>query len=295
MARLANDRCRSMGVALGACSLPQTGRPNFEIGDEDMEIGMGIHGEPGMRRERLASADTVTDALMAPVLDELDLKAGDRVAVLVNGLGATTQLELFLIFRRVRQILSERDIVIHANWVGEYATSLEMAGASITLLKLDETLARLLDHPCRTAALTVGAPPSLRSDVVRSSRQVKSAKHAVLVDRATLETSGSITPDVFLSMMRAVADDIHLQKDWLSELDGVIGDGDHGVTMNIGWTAVRGALDELAPDALISQICETIARPFLQRWGHLRVRSMQVPSAVPPWRSTAASISMEQR
>ncbi len=98
LARLANDRCRSMGVALGACSLPQTGTPNFEIGPEDMEIGMGIHGEPGMRRERLQPADAVTDVLMAPVLLELDLKKGDRVAVLVNGLGATTQLELFVIF-----------------------------------------------------------------------------------------------------------------------------------------------------------------------------------------------------
>ena len=286
LALLANDRCRSMGVALGACSLPQTGRPNFEIGDEDMEIGMGIHGEPGMRREPLAPADAVTDTLMAPILDELDLRAGDRVAVLVNGLGATTQLELFLIFRRVRQILSERDIIIHANWVGEYATSLEMAGACITLLKLDETLTRLLDHPCRTAALTVGAPLSVRPDAVRSTRQVRKRMDAVIVDRADLNASGSVTPDIFVSLMRAVEEAIHVQKDWLSELDGVIGDGDHGVTMDIGWTAVGTALDQLPQDALISQVCETIALAFLTAVG-----ASSGPLYASAFRSAAAAVS----
>ena len=154
LARLANEKCRSMGVALGACSLPQTGTPNFEIGPEDMEIGMGIHGEPGMRRVPLASADAVVDILMEPILAELELHNGDSVAVLVNGLGATTQLELFVLFRRVHNILQNKGIHIHARWVGEYATSLEMAGASVTILKLDDTLTRLLDHPCRTPAVS---------------------------------------------------------------------------------------------------------------------------------------------
>lgn len=285
LARLANDRCRSMGVALGACSLPQTGRPNFEIGAEDMEIGMGIHGEPGMRREPLAPADAVTDVLMAPVLDELDLRTGDRVAVLVNGLGATTQLELFLIFRRARQILDDKGIRIHANWVGEYATSLEMAGASVTLLKLDDTLTRLLDHPCRTPALTVGAPPAPRSDAARSTRQAQAKKDVAVVDRTALDAHGRVTPDVFLSMMRRVGAAIHENKDWLSELDGVIGDGDHGVTMDIGWTAVGEALDGLPQDALIAQTCETIAQAFLTAVG-----ASSGPLYAGAFRSAAAAV-----
>jgi dihydroxyacetone kinase phosphoprotein-dependent L subunit len=266
-AQLANDQCRSMGVALGACSLPQTGTPNFEIGPEDMEIGMGIHGEPGMRRERLAPADAVTDVLMEPILRELELQEGDRVAVLVNGLGATTQLELFLIFRRVKQILAAKGIEIHANWVGEYATSLEMAGASVTLLKVDDHLVRLLDHPCRTPALTVGALVAPRPDEKRSVRQTVNVTVAAVIDRTALVAEGRVTPEMFQSMMRAVASAIHQEKDWLSKLDGVIGDGDHGVTMDIGWTAVCKVLDGQTQDAVIAQTCESIAHAFLTAVG----------------------------
>lgn len=267
LARLANDRCRSMGVALGACSLPQTGVPNFEIGPQDMEIGMGLHGEPGMRREPLAAADTVTDVLMEPILAELQLVEGDRVAVLVNGLGATTQLELFVLFRRVRRILEEKGIVIHANWVGEYATSLEMAGASITLLKLDETLTTLLDHPCRTPALTVGNSTADETGFVRSARRVRAAEKAEATDRQSLKTAGAVTPARFRAMMAAVAAAIREKKDWLSQLDGVIGDGDHGITMDIGWTAVGAVLPGEPAEATISQLCEVIAKTFLTAVG----------------------------
>ncbi|MGV3550993.1 dihydroxyacetone kinase subunit DhaL [Rhizobium sp.] len=263
---LANDNCRSMGVALGPCSLPQTAMPNFEIGPEDMEIGMGIHGEPGMRREKLGPADAVTDVLMEPILKELELGKGDRVAVLVNGLGATTQLELFVIYRRVRQILSARDIEIHANWVGEYATSLEMAGASVTLLKLDDRLTRLLDHPCRTPALTVGQAQAATM-TQRSERKVQVAKKEITVDRTSLKTSGAITPEKFVGLMRAIADAIHAGKDHLSQLDGVIGDGDHGITMDIGWTAVRQELDNRPDDEIIAQTCERMAHAFLTAVG----------------------------
>ncbi|HSX76185.1 MAG TPA: dihydroxyacetone kinase subunit DhaL, partial [Shinella sp.] len=267
LARLANENCRSMGVALGACSLPQTGTPNFEIGPQDMEIGMGIHGEPGMRRAPLASADTVADLLMEPILAELGLGEGDRVAVLVNGLGATTQLELFLLFRRVRRILAEKNVEIYARWVGEYATSLEMAGASVTLLKLDETLVSLLDHPCRTPALTVGAEPVSPAGATRSARQVRAAKATAVQDRASLETSGSITPESFRAMMANIAKAIRQNRDWLSQLDGVIGDGDHGITMDIGWTAVTAELSGLSPDATISETCHVMAQAFLSAVG----------------------------
>lgn len=266
-AMLANDQCRSMGVALGACSLPQTGTLNFEIGPEDMEIGMGIHGEPGMRREKLAPADTVTDVLMEPILKELALDSGDRVAVLVNGLGATTQLELFVIYRRVRQILDALGIGIHANWVGEYATSLEMAGASVTLLKLDDQLTRLLDHPCRTPALTVGDAGKAAPITQRSERKVRAVKRDVAIDRAALLTSGSVTSSIFVQMMMAIADTIRTEKDHLSQLDGVLGDGDHGVTMDIGWTAVRNELENGTDNGVIVEVCERMAHVFLTAVG----------------------------
>lgn len=267
LARLANEKCRSMGVALGACSLPQTGTPNFEIGPEDMEIGMGIHGEPGMRRVPLASADAVVDILMEPILAELELHNGDSVAVLVNGLGATTQLELFVLFRRVHNILQNKGIHIHARWVGEYATSLEMAGASVTILKLDDTLTRLLDHPCRTPALTVAMEPAPLASAKRSVLQVQVKKAAVRRDPVLLRTTGSVTPARFRVMMANVAATIREKRDWLSELDGIIGDGDHGVTMDIGWTAVSAALSELEANATISETCDVIAQAFLTAVG----------------------------
>ncbi len=269
LARAANEATRSMGVALSPCSLPQTGKPNFTIGAEDMEIGMGLHGEPGIRREKLAPADQVTDALMDAVTGELALGAGDRVGVLVNGLGATSQLELYVIFRRVKQRLDALGVRIHASWVGEYATSLEMAGASVTLIKLDDTLQALLDHPCRTPALTVGAAETSAAPARRSGKPAHGeAQSAARREPAReLIAEGDVTPAIFRAMMRNAGSQIVAEKDWLSELDGVIGDGDHGVTMEIGWKAVQKALDDAAGDETVEATCKRMARAFLDAVG----------------------------
>lgn len=149
-ARKANDRTRTMGVALAACTVPAAGHPTFSLEDDEMEIGLGIHGEPGMRRGALETADEVADQLLDTILADMPLAPGERVAVLVNGLGATPAMELYIIFRRVAARLSELAIIIHRTYVGEYVTSLEMAGASVTLIHLDDELARLIDAPART-------------------------------------------------------------------------------------------------------------------------------------------------
>lgn len=154
--RKANARTFTMGVALEPCSMPQTRRHNFEIGPDDIEIGMGIHGEPGVIRERMMSADAITDRIMDRIFSEMKPAAGDRVAVLINSFGATPLMELYILFRRVAQRLSAKDITIEANWVGHYCTSLDMVGASITVLHLDNELTDLLHHPCDTAVLRVG-------------------------------------------------------------------------------------------------------------------------------------------
>lgn len=149
--RKANDCCFTVGVALGPCSLPQTLKPNFQLGDDEMEIGMGIHGEPGVKRDKLGSADDVVDAMLDPMLEEMAASRGDRVAVLVNSLGATSYMELYILHRRVAQRLADAGLETHAAWVGPYCTSLDMAGASITLMRLDAELQSLLDHPCNAA------------------------------------------------------------------------------------------------------------------------------------------------
>jgi dihydroxyacetone kinase len=149
-ARKANARTRTMGVALAACTVPAAGRPTFSLEDDEMEIGLGIHGEPGMRRGPLETADKVTDALLDAILADMPLAKGDSVAVLVNGLGATPVMELYIMFRHLAARLAELGVSIHRSYVGEYVTSLEMAGASITLIALDDELTRLIDAPART-------------------------------------------------------------------------------------------------------------------------------------------------
>nr|WP_206683623.1 dihydroxyacetone kinase subunit DhaK [Rhizobium changzhiense] len=150
-ARHANARTYTMGVALSPCSLPQTLRPNFLIGQGEMEIGMGIHGEPGVAREPLKPADAVTDELMDSILREMKADRGDRVAVLVNSLGSTPMMELYIMMRRVKSRLDDAGLILHTSLVGNYCTSLEMAGASITVMHLDDELQRLIDHPCDCA------------------------------------------------------------------------------------------------------------------------------------------------
>ncbi len=145
---LANTR--TMGVALSSCTVPAAGRPTFTIGEEDMEIGMGIHGEPGMKRERLQTADEITGRVVEALLADMPLGEGDRVAVMVNSLGATPAEELYIMYRKVHEMLTGRGVTIHRPYIGRYATSMEMAGASLTFLKLDDDLAALLDHPARS-------------------------------------------------------------------------------------------------------------------------------------------------
>jgi dihydroxyacetone kinase-like protein len=150
VAQKANGNVRTMGVALSPCTLPQVGKPNFEIPEGEMALGMGIHGEPGIWNGELKTADGVTDELLAPIIADIGLEKGDEVAVLVNGLGATPKEELYILYNRVNEVLTEKGISIYRPYVGEFATSMEMAGASISLLKLDDELKPLLDAPAST-------------------------------------------------------------------------------------------------------------------------------------------------
>ena len=140
-------RVRSMGVALAPCTVPSAGRPTFELPAGEMEIGMGIHGEPGVRRGPLEPADRVVDHLVEALVADLPHDRGDSVDVLVNGLGATPVEELYIMFRRASTLLENAGLRVRRPWIGEYATSLEMAGASISLLRLDDELTRLMDAP----------------------------------------------------------------------------------------------------------------------------------------------------
>lgn len=145
---------RTMGVALSSCTVPVVGKPTFSIGDKEMEIGMGIHGERGMKRENLQTADEITERMTDAILADLQPVAGDRLAVMINGLGATPLEELYIMYGKVHEILVEKGIIIYRPYIGEFATSMEMAGASFTFFKLDDELIELLDAPAHTPFFT---------------------------------------------------------------------------------------------------------------------------------------------
>ena len=144
---------RSMGVALAAGTVPHAGRPSFDLPDDEIEIGIGIHGEPGRRRVPLAGADEITELLLTPVADDLALASGEQVLLFVNGMGGTPLSELYVVYRQARRLLEGRGVQVTRSLVGSYVTSLEMQGASVTVLRLDDELTALWDAPVRTAAL----------------------------------------------------------------------------------------------------------------------------------------------
>lgn len=155
-AEKAVENTRSMGVALSPCTIPAVGKPTFTLADDEMELGMGIHGEQGLQRSQLLTADEVATIMTERVLADLPYQAGDEVAVLINGLGATPPEELYVLYRRVHQILGAAGITVVKPFIGEYATSMEMAGASVSLLKLDEELKRCLLAPAVSPFLLQG-------------------------------------------------------------------------------------------------------------------------------------------
>lgn len=261
VARRTVNRTRTMGVGLAPTILPAAGEPTFTLGEGEMEIGIGIHGEPGHHRGPLESADQITDRFLAELLTELDLTEGERVAVLVNGLGATPLEELYLIYRRTHQVLAQRGVTIHRRYIGEYATSLEMAGASLSVLHLDDELAELVDAPARSPFFTQGtvepstgpaaAPPA------GSSRPRRTADRA-----ATGEVRRSTAPGRLRDVTLAVAAALPRHADELRELDAALGDGDLGITVGAGATAVRTAVEALPDDAHPAEVLRAAGVAF---------------------------------
>ncbi|ADD03039.1 dihydroxyacetone kinase, DhaK subunit [Thermoanaerobacter italicus Ab9] len=143
---------RSMGMALTPCTVPAAGKPSFTLAEDEMEIGIGIHGEPGTHREKIKPADEIVEHLMEKIINDLPYKENDEVAVMINGLGATPLMELYVANRKVAEILKDKKIKVYKTYVGEFMTSLEMSGFSITILKLDEELKTLLDAKADTPA-----------------------------------------------------------------------------------------------------------------------------------------------
>jgi len=146
------NNVRSMGMSLTPCTIPAAGKPGFELEEDEMEVGLGIHGEPGTYKDEIKTADEIAEILVGKILDDIEYKSGDKAAVLVNGLGGTPLMELYIVNRKVKELLDEKGIEVHKTIVGNYMTSLEMAGCSVSLLKLDDELIEYLDAKADTIA-----------------------------------------------------------------------------------------------------------------------------------------------
>jgi len=156
LARKINGQGRSMGMALTSCTVPHAGKPTFDLPEDEMEIGIGIHGEPGRTRMKIKTADEVTEILMKPIIEDIPYEEGDEVLLFVNSMGGTPLIELYILYRKAIEILEAKGIKVVRNLIGPYITSLEMAGCSFTLLKMDEDLIKLWDAPVKTAGMRWG-------------------------------------------------------------------------------------------------------------------------------------------
>jgi dihydroxyacetone kinase-like protein len=145
-----------MGMALTSCTVPAAGKPTFDLPEDEMEIGIGIHGEPGRTRMKIGTAAEITELLATPILEDLPYKSGDSVLAFVNGMGGTPLIELYIVYNELVKLLNGKGITISRNLIGSYITSLEMAGCSITLVKMDDELTKLWDAPVLTAGLRWG-------------------------------------------------------------------------------------------------------------------------------------------
>lgn len=252
------DRTRTMGVGLSPTILPAAGEPTFSLAEGEMEVGIGIHGEPGQHRGPLESADQITQRFLTELLAELDLAEGDRVAVLVNGLGATPLEELYLIYRYTHQVLTDRGISIHRRYVGEFATSLEMAGASLSILHLDDELAELIDAPACSPFFTQGsiaAPASGSTPTSTPSAQPPPP-------REPREIRVVADPGPLRALALAALQRMPRHAEELRVLDAALGDGDLGITVSEGATAAHAAITDLPAKAHPSEILTAAGAAF---------------------------------
>jgi dihydroxyacetone kinase len=250
-AQKAIDNTRSIGIGLSACVIPAVGHANFTIENGTMEVGIGHHGEPGIDVRATVSASEMADLMLDAVLPDLPFEANDRLAVLVSGLGATPIMELYILYGEIVKRLEAKGIGVAFNRVGNLFTSLEMMGVTLTLMKLDEELESCLKAPCRSVGITVagetafagnyqgyeagGAPATaaVATGGDKTSATSRTFKGAVIA----LNDAGEVVRDLIAT--------INANRAYLSEIDGLIGDGDHGINMSKGFTGCGIRLDAL--------------------------------------------------
>ena len=275
----------TMGVALGPCTVPAAGRPGFTLGDDEVELGLGIHGERGVERTTLRRADDLVDTILATILTDRELHHGERVALLVNGLGGTPPMELAIVARRAMAVLRERGLSVVRAWSGNLLTALEMPGMSLTVLPVDDVRLQRLDAPI--------AAPAWPGD-----GRIGSARRIVAGPAAAPEAVSLRPPSPGDEMIRrcalAVATALEQAEAHLTELDAAAGDGDLGASMTRGAAAIR-ALPETAwsapPSVVLSRIADALRRAIAGSSGPFYATALLRAAKTLPETPTAADWS----
>lgn len=237
---------RTMGVAIEPCCVPAAGEPGFTLADDEMEMGVGIHGEPGVRRAKMEPVDAMVDEMLGRILSDLDF-SGSEVALVVNGAGGTPPYELAIASNRAHDLLESRGVRVERTLMGPFMTSLEMRGFSLTLLRLDDELKRLLSAPARTAAWSQGDPaPSARPAAAHPVPVPGGLPARGRAEGPAGEPSADPAAAGVVRALAFIAAAMEERKGELTELDMPIGDSDHGINMARGFSAVRDMLPELS-------------------------------------------------
>ena len=252
LAREAAQAVGTMGVALGACTVPSVGKPGFVLGESEIEIGLGIHGEKGVERTQMQPADALVDRMMDTIIDDKALGAGQRVAILVNGLGSTPPIELTVVARRALARAREKGLVVERLYTGVYLSALDMPGCSLSILPLTDTLLAALDAPTEARGwCSDGRIAPERRIVAAPSTRTALADHA-----------RGPQADQIKAVALAVADALVAQEELLADLDSQAGDGDLGASMVRGAEAIRALPDAAfnTPESALAAIADTLRR-----------------------------------
>jgi len=264
------DNTKSIGFALTSCTVPAKGAPTFDISDDEMEYGVGIHGEPGVAREKIQSADELAARMVKSLVEALNLKAGEEIALMINGFGGTPLQELYVFNNAVIKVLDATvGVKLHRNFVGNYMTSIDMAGASISIIRLDEEMKKYLDAPCESSALNINGPMCPPERVYDADECVGEAVYTDLTDKAWSKIENNcLTTENMIHMVDRMSTFIIENEVPFCELDSHAGDGDFGESIAKGFRCVKQEWSRLSTyDKEIGQFLMETAMVLMENCG----------------------------
>ncbi len=267
----ARDNTSTIGICTIPCTLPGNDKPNFELGEDEMEYGMGIHGEAGIERTKMACAEEIVDRMYAELKKEMDLKEGDEICVLVNGLGSTPLLELNLVYYDLYRLLSKDKVKVYDAEIKPYVTSMEMGGFSITAMRMDDELKKYYDMPCYSPYYAKGSVGAVAESLSEEEEELILAAQDEEADFSVKRSKAGIltelTAEDARNMLIYIASKVIDKKGFLTDIDSAIGDGDHGIGMAGGMRKARRKLASMIGETDVYKLFETAGKEMLNSMG----------------------------